>query len=275
MQAVLQPVQRGMLQIAPDARRTFERNGERQCHAGKRGMHARFQHQHPQHRANHEIGQEVHHAQAVEHDQHGDGREGRRQIGERKAAGVEQRDDGDGAEIVDDGQSGEEDFQRGRHAAAEQRQDTQRKGDVGGGRDRPAGQCRLIVAVDGDIDQRRNHHAAGGGDARQHAARPGRELAVQHLALDLQPDQQEEDRHQPVIDPQQQRLGDLERAELDGDRRVEQAVIEPGQRRIGQDQRQDGGTHQDEAAGRLQLEELAQSVQRHRSPPNRKASVYS
>src|SRR5207249_2230482 len=65
------------------------------------------------------------------------------------------------------------------------------------------------------------------------------------------------------------------RAELDGDRRVEQAVIEPGQRRIGQDQRQDGGTHQDEAAGRLQLEELAQSVQRHVIPPNSKARVYS
>ena len=87
-----------------------------------------------------------------------------------------------------------------------------------------------IAGVDRDIDQRRNHHAAGGGDARQDAARPGRQLAVQHLALDLEADQQEEHRHQPVIDP----VRDAERAEIG----VQSGEIGVRQRRIGDDQRQ-------------------------------------
>ena len=67
------------------------------------------------------------HGRAAEHRQ--------RQIG-----GIEHGDDQHRAEIVDDGERRQEHLQRHRHARAEQRQDAEREGDVGGGRDGPAPQ---------------------------------------------------------------------------------------------------------------------------------------
>ena len=58
-----------------------------------------------------------------------------------------------------------------------------------------------VPQVERQVAQGREHHAAQGRDTRQDTAGPGRELAVEHLALDLQADQQEEDRHQAVVDP--------------------------------------------------------------------------
>ena len=42
-----------------------------------------------------------------------------------------------------------------RHLAAEQREDAQREGDVGGGRDRPAGQRDLVAPIDIGVDDGR------------------------------------------------------------------------------------------------------------------------
>jgi hypothetical protein len=55
------------------------------------------------------------------------------------------------------------------------------------------------------------------------------ELALSNLALQLEADQQEEDRHQTIVDPQEQRLGNLERAHLNGNRCVEQSRVEMGE----------------------------------------------
>ena len=55
--------------------------------------------------------------------------------------------------------------------------------------------------VDRDIDNRRYDHAARSRKSRKRPARPGRQFAVDDLALDLQADQQEEQGHQPVVDP--------------------------------------------------------------------------
>ena len=85
----------------------------------------------------------------------------------------------------------------------EQREHAERKGDVGGGRDRPAAQGPGACQVQGDIDEGGHHHAAERRHARQNPARPGGELPVQHLALDLQAHQQEEHGHERVIDPVQ------------------------------------------------------------------------
>jgi hypothetical protein len=38
-------------------------------------------------------------------------------------------------------------------------------------------------------------------ECRPHTARPGIELPLNHLPLDLEPDQEKEEGHQPVVDP--------------------------------------------------------------------------
>ena len=53
-----------------------------------------------------------------------------------------------------------------------------------------------------------------------------RQLADQQLALDLQPDEQEEDRHQAVVDPVQQRLFEPERRHAETDVRLEHVLVE-------------------------------------------------
>ena len=61
------------------------------------------------------------------------------------------------------------------------------------------------------------------GDGQRHLRRL-RQLALDDLALDLEADQQEEHRHQPVVDPQQQRLGEAEPAIGEGELGLEQPV---------------------------------------------------
>ena len=65
---------------------------------------------------------------------------------------------------------------------------------------------RLAGSCHHQVDQRRNTHA---GRCCQYGQTPlgsiG-QLTVKYLALDLQPDDEEENRHQRVVDPQVQRV---------------------------------------------------------------------
>ena len=76
----------------------------------------------------------------------------------------------------------------------------EREGDVGRHGNRPPSRLHA-AAVRQEIDRRGDHHAADRAGDRQRCLAQGRQFAGQHLALDLQPDQQKEDRHQPVVDP--------------------------------------------------------------------------
>src|SRR3546814_899283 len=78
-----------------------------------------------------------------------------------------------------------------------------RECDVSRHRNRPAAQRDRIAACESEIQQRRHDHATERGDARQNALRPARQLTFEHLTLDLKTDQQEEQRHQAIIDPMQ------------------------------------------------------------------------
>jgi len=123
-----------------------------------------------------------------------------------------------------------------------------------------AGHGRRVVTVDEPVDQCRYHHAAHGGGGRQDHLGGLGQVAVDHLALDLQADEQEEQRHQAVVDPQQQRFGNLQRADLDSDGHVEQAAVQVGQRRIVDDQGQDGCSDQQQATGGFELEEAGEQA---------------
>src|SRR4051812_7170906 len=60
-------------------------------------------------------------------------------------------------------------------------------------------------AVDRQIDQRRHDHATQGAHPWKHTQPIGRQLPVDELAFDFQADQQEEDGHEPVVDPMERR----------------------------------------------------------------------
>ena len=116
-------------------------------------------------------------------------------------SGIEQRNDRDGADVVDNRDGQQQQPQRGRGAAAEQGQHANREGNVGRRRDRPAGAQCGIAAAHCQIDQRRNGHARYGRQHRQSPPGWTCQLAVQHLAFYLEADREEEQRHQGIVGP--------------------------------------------------------------------------
>nr|GFD01608.1 hypothetical protein [Tanacetum cinerariifolium] len=81
-----------------------------------------------------------------------------------------------------------------------------------------------------------------------------------HFALDLQADEQEEQSHQAVIDPEKQRFGDFQCADLCHHGHFQQAVVQPGQRRVIDDQGKGGSGDQQQTASRLKLEKTFECV---------------
>jgi hypothetical protein len=82
------------------------------------------------------------------------------------------------------------------------------------------------------------------------------ELAEQQFPLDLQPDQEEEDRHQAVVDPMPE--GQLQRPVSEHQARIgrPQVAVRIAHRRIGDDQRKRRGGEHHDAAGSLLVQEV-------------------
>ena len=119
-----------------------------------------------------------------------------------------------------------------------------------------------VVPVERGVDRRGNHHAAERGDRRQrHLAAVG-ELACDDFALDLEPHQQEEDRHQQVVDPDQQGLVELERADLQLDRGLQERLVQVEERGVRRDHGEHAGDHEQDAARGFELQEFAQGGDR-------------
>ena len=76
--------------------------------------------------------------------------------------------------------------------------------------------------------------------------------------VDLHRHEREENRHQPVVNPHQQRLRDDQPADLDRQRNIEQARVKRPERRICAQQGNHGGDAKGNPAGCFQLHELLQ-----------------
>ena len=107
----------------------------------------------------------------------------------------------------------------------------------------------------------RHRHAAERREAGQDPVRPGAQLPVERLALDLQPDQQEEPGHQAVVDPV------LHAHRPEGG--VERVRVGLGERPVGDDEGQGGRRHQDQPARRLAGEQRADDRERAPAPLRR------
>jgi hypothetical protein len=178
---------------------------------------------------------------------------GHRQPGQRQVVGVEHGDHDDGADVVDDGEPEQQHLQARRHPAGQQGEHAEAEGDVRRGGDAPAVDARPAPG-DGQVDQGRQHHPAQraeGGDRRG----PGRgQLPVRELAPDLQPEHEEEQRHQPVVD----RVPNARRPHVGVRRRP---------RRVGPQEGDDRGGEEQDPAGRLDVEEPCERADHRDSLP--------
>jgi hypothetical protein len=105
---------------------------------------------------------------------------------------------------------------------------------------------------------RRKEHAPRGGDGRQERLAKLAELALDELTLDLHPDDEEEDGHQPVVDHLTQAGLEPQAPEAQLDRRRPQPLEFSVPGRVRQRERQQRGPEQHDAARRLQPGERAE-----------------
>ena len=128
--------------------------------------------------------------------------------------GVGDGDHHDRADVVDDRQGQQEDLEGRGDPPAQHGHHAERERDVRRHRDPPA-RARRTTTGDEEVEDRGHHHAAHCGDHGQRRGPSVAELAGHPLPLDLEPDHQEEQGHQPVVDPVGQVVAQGERADLE------------------------------------------------------------
>ncbi len=158
------------------------------------------------------------------HDHQGKWHEREQQPGPVDLLGVEERDDEDRPDVVRDRECREEHLQGVGNPRPQQGQHAQRERDVGRHRHAPARRARA-TGVQRDVDRRRNDHAADRGDNRQRGATKRGQLADDELTLDLESNDEEEDRHERVVDPVLERLLEAEVAHEEARQRMPELVV--------------------------------------------------
>src|SRR5690606_19545444 len=136
------------------------------------------------------------------------------------------------AEVVYYRERQKEQLQRQRHSAPQKGEHAEREGYVRRRRNGPAAHSARVVEVKEHVNERGDGHAAHGGYAGERNLIDARKLAVEDLAFYFEADQQKEYRHQPVVYPQEERLGYFERPEPDLERRIYEEVVEPRERGV-------------------------------------------
>jgi len=109
------------------AGRALQRNGERKQHARHRRVNAGAQHEVPEQQPQRRVNDQLHHTKPIERDERNHHQCRQPEHRQREIAAVEHRDDHDGAEIVDDRERRQENFDRHRDARAQDRKHAERK----------------------------------------------------------------------------------------------------------------------------------------------------
>lgn len=180
------------------------RNHQPQHDSRDRGMDAPVVQRVPEASADGSVGKPVRDVAPVHHEQHGGTTRCCEQPRHLQPVPVEQCDDDDATDVVEDGEGCDEDVERPRHAILEKREHPDAERDVRGHRNGPSSLARL-APVEGKEDRSREHHAADRRDRRQACPRERLQLADGQLPLDLHADDEEEDRHQHVVDQLEKR----------------------------------------------------------------------
>ena len=145
-----------------------------------------------------------------------------------------------------------------RPSPTDQREDPEREGSVGADRDAPAPRGGL-AAVEREVDQGRRDHPTERGENGRRQPTAFAQLAHVELATDLETGDEEEERHQPVVDPVAEIERKLAAADPDRERGGPDLLVARRPRRVRPDERRDGRTEQDDRARVLRRNELPNS----------------
>ena len=173
------------------------------------------------------------------------------------ALAVDQRDHDQGGQIVHDEHGEHEHPDPVGHIAPEQRQQTQRERGVGGHGHAPAVRARP-AGIDGQVDEHGDGHAGHTGSERQDEPAAITQVAEVELAPGLQAHDEEEQRHQPAVDPRLQIMGEARPGRAGSTSVVCHTCVVGVQVDVGPDQRDGDSGDEHARAARLGAQELAQ-----------------
>ena len=169
---------------------------------------------------------------------------------------VDGRDDDERDDVVDDDDGEHEGTQAVGKVRPDEREQAESEGRVGRHRDSPPA-CRRAAGVEREVDGDGHGHAADPRQQGQGQAPPVPQLAQIELTARLEADDEEEERHQPVVHPAAQIQRDARVPEVDRQHR-------PPERVVGRcvdvhpDEGGDGRREQDRRAAGLRTQELPQ-----------------
>ena len=106
-----------------------------------------------------------------------------------------------------------------------------------------------------DVDERRDDHATHGCKSRQGCLPRIPQLAFYQLALDLHADDEEEDRHEAIVNEFLEALTEMECTEIDVEVNVPEGKVRLGPRAVRPDDGGDRGKQQHDTTCRLDLHE--------------------
>src|SRR5918996_2421567 len=225
--------------------------------AGDGRMDARLGRRHPD--CDREQDQRRPAENAEPHDQplHPEQKRRERERREREVARVRECDHEQDADVVRDRHREHEGPQPGREAAADEREQPEGKRGVGR-HDDPPPRARVAPGGEREVDHYGKEHPA---DRREHGhARTAAvaELAHVELATHLEPEDEEEERHQPVVDPVPEIAVETDVSDSQRELRRPQLLVARGPRRVDPDERRDRGCEEEERAADLRLQERPQ-----------------
>jgi hypothetical protein len=244
----------GLLQVA--AGRGVRRGGQPERQSGDHRVDAAGQHRSPDDQAERDVdvpAADLEHGQREGQpvDHRGDQQRHRLDL-----VGVGDRDDDQRHEVVDHRDGHQEQPGLIGHAAADQRE--QAEGERGVGRHRHAPRVPGRTRVVGDQEDRhRDDQADHAGRRGQDEPPPVAQVAQVELAPRLQADDQEEERHQPAVDPLPQAQRDAGAAEVEREVHLPETLVRP----VGHvcpEQRGDDRRQQHAGAAGLGAQEAAQ-----------------
>ena len=244
----------GLLQGGPGRRIGVGQQPHDQAHHDR--IHTRLEERHPGRDPDEQVGGPVLDAARPDDQHHREESDPEQQRDHVDVPAVGDRDDRDPGQVVDDGEGEQVGADAIGQPAADQGERAEREGGVGRHRHAPAVLGRPS-GVEDQVDADGHDHAAKAGQERQRDPAPHPQLAHVELTPRLQPDDQEEQRHQPGVHELAQVDDHARAADQEGKLRRPEPVV-GRDADVRPDQGGHGGTRQHRGAARLGPQERAQ-----------------